>query len=76
MDIESQNIILQSLKDIKLIINQLCIIQSRYDNTQEEFYNIETIYSFLKLIFCRLRNTIIKQNKDEYLKFFIQNNKT
>jgi hypothetical protein len=71
MDLENQNTILQCLKDLKVVINQLSILQGYHDNTNENYYNIETITSFLKFIFCRLRNVIIKQNKDEYLKHFI-----
>jgi len=76
MDLDTLNTMLQSLKDLKLVVNQLSMMQSNYDNTDDDYYSLDTIISFIKFIFCRLRNTILKHNKDEYIKHFIQNNKS
>jgi hypothetical protein len=54
------NYILETLKDLKNVMTELQKILNTLDTDNDNYYNIETIICFVKLIYCKLRNTILK----------------
>jgi hypothetical protein len=65
------NIIIHTLKDLKNVMNELQKIHNTLGTEDDNYYNIELIIVFVKLIYCKLRNSIIK---DENLRKILQNN--
>ena len=54
------NYILETLKDLKNVMTELQKIHNTLGNEDDNYYNIETLIVFVKLIYCKLRNTILK----------------
>ena len=65
------NIILHTLKDLKNVMIELQKILNTLGTEDELYYNIETIICFVKLIYCKLRNTMVK---DPEIRKILQNN--
>ena len=54
------NIIIHTLKDLKNVMTELQKILHTLGTEDDNYYNLETIIVFIKFIYCKLRNSVLK----------------
>jgi len=54
------NIIIHTLKDLKNVMTELQKILNTLGSDDDNYFNIETIIVFIKFIYCKLRNSVLK----------------
>ena len=55
-----KDVVLHSLKDLKYVLHELDRIRNSYEPDEEDYYQLETLMVFIKLIYCKLRNMIMR----------------
>jgi hypothetical protein len=52
--------IILTLKELKQVMTELQKVHNTLGTEDDNYYNMETLIVFVKLIYCKLRNSILK----------------